>query len=87
MKYVYFLQSKRYNKYIYIGLTNNLRRRFSEHNSRRSKLSTAPYRPFVLVGYIAIAAENKARDLERYLKSGSGRAFLKKRILSAEALA
>ncbi|OPX28511.1 MAG: hypothetical protein B1H08_05790 [Candidatus Omnitrophica bacterium 4484_171] len=85
MKYIYFLQSRKYNKYIYVGLTNNLKRRFSEHNSDKSKLSTAPYRPFTLIGYIALKVESKARELEQYFKSGSGRAFLKKRILPGEA--
>jgi len=38
-----------------------------------------------LIGYIALKDEERARALEKYLKSGSGRAFLKKRILPDEA--
>jgi len=85
MWYVYILRSERYKKYIYIGSTNNINRRLSEHNSKESKLSTAPYQPLELIGYIALKNERKARALEKYLKGGSGRAFLKKRILPDEA--
>jgi len=37
--------------------------------------------------YIEEYSEKKARELERYLKTGSGRAILHKRILSDAALA
>jgi predicted GIY-YIG superfamily endonuclease len=85
MWYVYILRSERYKKYTYVGSTNNLNRRLLEHNSKESNLSTAVYQPLELIGYIALKDEGKARALEKYLKSGSGRAFLKKRILLDEA--
>ena len=85
MCYVYFLASQRHKKYIYVGFTNDLKRRLSEHNDAKSKLATAPYRPLVLIGYIAIKEKKKAEELEKYFKTGSGKAFLKKRILPDEA--
>ncbi len=85
MWYVYFLISSKCDNYIYVGSTNNVERRVSEHNDRESKLATAPYRPLKLAGYIAITEEKIARDLEKYFKGGSGKAFLKKRILPDEA--
>ena len=84
MHFVYFLTSQRYKKYIYVGYTNSIRRRLSEHNAIKSKLSTAPYRPLDLIGYIAVKENQKAKELERYFKTDSGKAFLKKRILPDE---
>ena len=86
MWYVYILESKSKKNWIYIGFTNNLKRRFSEHTEGKS-LSTKAYSPLYLKAYIAVKTEEKARELEKYLKKGSGKAFLKKRILTDEALA
>jgi len=86
MFYVYILKSKSKVKWEYIGSTNDLKRRFHEHQEGISKY-TSPYRPLYLMSYIAVNNEAKARRLERYLKTGSGKAILKKRILMDEALA
>ena len=85
--YVYFLRSKKHAKYIYVGVTNNIKRRLFEHNHKESTFSTAAYRPLDLIGYIAVKEDGKARGLEKYFKGGSGKAFLKKRILPDEAIA
>ncbi|OGY45005.1 MAG: excinuclease ABC subunit C [Candidatus Buchananbacteria bacterium RIFCSPLOWO2_01_FULL_46_12] len=84
MWYVYFLTSKRVKNWIYVGSTNNLRRRFEEHKLGKS-LSTQPFLPVYLVAYLAVRTQRKARSLEKYFKAGSGKAILKKRILSDEA--
>jgi putative endonuclease len=82
-----FIYSKSINKdFIYIGSTNDLKRRFAEHNEGLSR-STSPYKPFIIDAYIAVRTESKVRDLKKYLKIGSGKAFLKKRILTDEASA
>ena len=81
--YVYILRSKKNNK-IYVGSTNNLKRRIREHNEGLSK-STKPFIPWVVEASIAVRGEHKARELEEYLKTGSGSSILKKRILSNEA--
>jgi hypothetical protein len=44
--------------------------------------STTPYKPFTLEAYVAVKTE---RLLEKYFKTGSGKAVLKKRILTDEA--
>ncbi|MDO8550450.1 MAG: GIY-YIG nuclease family protein [Ignavibacteria bacterium] len=85
MWYVYIIKSIN-NNFIYIGSTNNLERRIEEHNLGISQ-STAPYKPFYLEAYVAVKTEQKARSLEKYFKTGSGKAILKKRILTDEALA
>ncbi len=79
MWYVYFLKSTREDWY-YTGSTNDLRRRFSEHNAG-SVQSTKSYAPFELESYIAVKTKLKARELEQYFKTGSGIAFRNKRIL------
>ena len=43
--------------------------------------STREIRPVFMVCYFAIADKYKAYEFEKYLKSGSGRAFLKKHLL------
>ena len=78
MWYVYFLQLK--NGDIYVGSTADLRRRVSSHQSGRVR-STGPYRPVLLKAYVAVETELKARQLERYFKSGSGKAIATKRFL------
>lgn len=85
MRYVYIIKSVNSN-FIYLGSTSKLKRRIEEHNLGSSR-STAPYRPFDLEAYVAVKTERKARELEKYFKTGSGKAILKKRILTDEALA
>ena len=64
----------------YIGLTSDVSRRLATHNSGGS-LFTAAHRPWALVVSLAFSDENRAKDFEQYLKSGSGRAFLKRHLL------
>jgi len=66
MYYIYLIKSKIDNK-LYIGYTNNLRRRFSEHNNKESK-STKFRAPFELIYYEAYKSENDAKDREKKLK-------------------
>ena len=68
---------------LYIGSTRDLRRRMDEHNSGKSKYLIGKL-PVKLDFYISVKTEEKARELEKYFKTGSGRAFLRKRILSDE---
>jgi putative endonuclease len=79
MKYVYLLQSIDFPDKTYVGLTDNLRARFTAHNAGRSP-HTSKYKPWRLVTYTAFSNEQKAVEFERYLKSASGRAFANKRL-------
>jgi hypothetical protein len=45
-------------------------------------LSTRGSLPAALAAYVAVASATHARRLERYFKSGSGKAFAKKRLLT-----
>jgi putative endonuclease len=78
--YVYFLELT--NGVVYVGSTNELRRRFASHQSGRV-VSARKHLPAVLKSYVAVANEELARKLERYFKSGSGKAFARKRFLTA----
>ena len=79
MKYVYVLVSINCPTEIYIGLTDDLRKRVAAHNAGQSP-HTRKFEPWRLVNYVAFADADKASAFERYLKSGSGRAFIKKRL-------
>lgn len=76
MYYVYFLEL--INGNIYVGSTINLKKRLNLHQSGKVD-STKPHLPIVLKTYIAVQTENRARELEKYFKTGSGKAFAKKR--------
>jgi putative endonuclease len=75
MYYVYAIKSVERN-YIYVGLTDNFERRFSEHNGGRNK-TTKPYLPFELILKEKFSTRILARQREKYLKSGTGKEFLK----------
>ena len=77
--YIYILQSELDANRFYIGLTDDLRRRMKNHNAGRV-LHSAKWRPWQLKTYIALCDRVRAAKFERYLKSASGRAFLKKRL-------
>lgn len=66
MFYVYVIRSKK-DKEFYIGCTNDLKRRFAEHNSGQGK-STKGRRPFELLYYEAYKAKQDAVHREKMLK-------------------
>ena len=76
--YTYVMLSKKDNKW-YTGYTNDLRKRFKEHQSNRI-YSTKSRGPFELIYYEACLNEQDARSREKYLKSGMGKRYLKNRL-------
>jgi putative endonuclease len=78
MWYVYLL--KCIDDRTYIGCTSDLKDRLARH-----KISHVPATegrlPVKLISYLAFNSKYKAFDFEKYLKSASGRAFLKKRLI------
>lgn len=64
----------------YIGITSDLAHRLEVHNSGGSRY-TSDHRPWRLVSYVRFADEAQAIRFEKYLKSGSGRAFAKRHLL------
>jgi len=80
MYYVYILRSKPHPGETYIGSTHDLRNRLAQHNAGKSA-HTNKFKPWELVAYIALPEKDFAEQLERYMKSGSGRAFAKRHLL------
>ena len=79
MYYVYVIKSTK-KKFVYIGSTKDLKRRFEEHNSGTEK-STKFYVPFKLIYYEAYASKRDALIRENSLKHHGGTiAALKKRL-------
>ena len=75
MFYVYCLKSLSRNC-LYVGLTDNIERRFAEHQSGKNK-TTRPYRPFKLVLVEEYISRVEARQREKFLKSGCGKQLLR----------
>ncbi|RJR15743.1 GIY-YIG nuclease family protein [Candidatus Microgenomates bacterium] len=75
MHYVYILLCS--DKKTYIGGTSDLKDRVKRHQSGYI-MATKKRLPLKLVTYFAFNNEHTAFTFEQYLKSGSGRAFLKK---------
>ena len=79
MFYVYVLQSIN-NRKLYYGYTNDLKRRFKEHNDGKN-FSINHYRPYRLVYYEAYTDERDAKLREKQLKKfGQGIYRLKERL-------
>ena len=64
---------------IYVGLTNNLERRISEHKREHSK-STKRFKKIRLIYTKVFEDYKSARQEEKRLKAGQGRRFLRKLI-------
>ena len=64
---------------MYIGYTNDLKRRLKEHNEGKN-FSTAPRKPFKLIYYEAYLNKEDAKERERFFKTGWGRQYLKKKL-------
>jgi putative endonuclease len=75
MFFVYAIRSLTRN-YIYVGLSNDYERRIREHNNGYER-TTKPYRPFDLILIEEFSTRPEARQREKYLKSGVGKAYLK----------
>ena len=74
---VYIIRSDVDPTRFYTGLTADVVARLEWHNHGPSGF-TCDYRPWSLVVSLHFATERDARGFERYLKTGSGRAFSKR---------
>ena len=78
MFYVYIIKSLADNK-LYIGYSNNLKRRLKEHDSGKN-FSTKIRRPFKLIYYEAYLAREDAEVREKFFKTGWGRNYIKRNL-------
>jgi predicted GIY-YIG superfamily endonuclease len=83
MYYVYIIQSEA-DGWRYVGFSSDLKGRFKDHNKGKVA-STKNHRPFKLASFIAVENKEIALNLERYLKSGSGIAWMNKRLLGSSS--
>ena len=78
MHYVYMLRCA--DAAYYTGITHDIRKRISEH--RNGLVFSTKYRLPVQVKWVGIFVnKTKAAQFEQYLKTGSGNAFFKKRLV------
>jgi len=77
---VYILQSVPDGRYYYGYTEQQVKDRLREHNDGKS-FHTKKYRPWKLVWYGVFQAKIQARNFERYLKTPSGHAFSRKRLI------
>ena len=78
MYYVYILRSEA-DCGLYIGFTTDLRKRLKAHQAGEA-FATSYRGPWRLIYYEAYLDEQDALGREEYLKSGSGRRFLKSQL-------
>ena len=84
-RFVYILRSLADPERHYVGIASDVDDRLEWHNAGPTGFTTAN-RPWSVVATIEFATEGEAMRFERYLKSGSGRAFAKRRFAPAAAL-
>jgi putative endonuclease len=77
MFYVYYIRSELHPEKNYVGFTGNVEQRLAEHNAGKS-IYTRPYKPWVLLGFLAFDQEIKALRFEKYLKTNAGKIFLRR---------
>ena len=80
MYIVYILISLKDPNRYYIGLTQDLQNRLKEHNTSEGGYSKR-YAPWKVETHITFNNRDLAEKFEKYLKVGSGQAFLKKRLI------
>jgi len=78
MWFVYILRCSDGN--LYTGCTSDIDDRLTRHNSGQVP-ATKLKLPVVLITYIAFSDKYKAFEFEKYLKGGSGRAFLNRHLI------
>ena len=79
MHIVYLLRSKKNPSRVYVGLCANMKNCLAEHNAGECK-TTTEHRPWGVDVDVYFRDEKKAHTFERYLKTGSGRAFSKRHL-------
>ena len=79
MHYVYLLECQE-DKSWYIGQTDNLDNRVTRHNNGSGARTTARKENWKLIYYEAYLTKSDVLGREKFLKSGSGRTYLKKQL-------
>ena len=80
MFYVYIIVSQAKPDRLYIGFSTRPEERLEEHNAGKNP-STITSAPWLIANVISFRSKQKSLEFERYLKSGSGRAFIRRHLL------
>jgi len=80
MFYAYILRSEKNPDWLYYGFSSDLKKRLNVHNQGENH-STKTGVPWTLAWYGGFESESAAIDFEHYLKTASGKAFARKRLL------
>jgi putative endonuclease len=80
MFYVYIIVSQSKPDRFYIGFSSRPEDRLAEHNAGKNP-STARFAPWLFANVIGFRSKHKSLEFERYLKGGSGRAFIRRHLL------
>ncbi len=83
MWYVYIIRSIAFPHQEYTGATENVEQRLFDHNAGKSA-HTSKFKPWEMLWFCGFSDKYKALDFEKYLKSHSGRAFAKKRLIAQQ---
>jgi len=78
--YTYILRSEQNPERFYYGFSSDLKMRLKVHN-QGGNVSTKNGVPWTLAWYGGFESESAAIDFERYLKTASGKAYARKRLL------
>ena len=70
------------NTIFYTGFTTNIIKRFHDHNHNNITGFTVKNRPWVVFYTEIYTSKKEAMAREKYLKTGVGRDFIKKKIFS-----
>ena len=77
--YVYMLSDVATHTHHYVGMTEDIENRLAKHNAGQVP-HTSKFAPWTVDAAIAVRSKTIAVRLERYFKSGSGRAFANKHL-------
>lgn len=77
---MYYIYSLKCIDGYYIGCTDNIEERLQRHHKGQVPATTNRL-PISLEFYFAVEDKYKAFEFEKYLKSGSGRAFINKHLI------
>ena len=80
MYHVYVIVPEHVPDHYYIGYSSRPRERLQEHNAGKNP-STVSYAPWRIAAVFSFPSETQALRFERYLKGGSGSAFLGRHVL------
>lgn len=75
---MYILRSLSHPGQRYFGITADLKKRLGFHNSGRCQ-HTSKFIPWTVETYVGFSDTAKAIAFERYLKTGAGREFSRRR--------